>query len=514
MGLIFGHGVAKANDVYIAQTMAGGNTGADCADALVYSYFNTSGNWTSGAPTGTKIGPGTTVHLCGTFTAPAGTVSYLHFQSGGSSTSPITLHFEADAVIQAPYWSNGSAFGAAIYLGSYGNLIVDGGTNGLIQATANGTNLANQVDYGLGVYSFEASNVTIKNLTVANIYVHSCAPTSAAPPVAGCPDEGGPNTMGIFAQGGSAVTLSNNVVHDAKWCLNYNYPGGTTNSAIVISNNNLFHCDHGVAIGDGYTGAVINGISVYGNSIHDGANWDDNGNQNHHDGIHAWTTFTGSSLNNGMFYDNYIFGNWGIAANSWMYFEGGSKQPNSLIFNNVIVDGGALVHYGAGYIAPGGTGASVYNNTVIGQGQNSGTGVGINAFGSSPTSVRNNVISQMIEAFAYPQGLPAMQDYNAYYAIGSNGWYLNNTLAQWQSACQCDYHSSVANPYLSGTYGPTSTSLSLIQAGTNLMGLAILPLDFDKAGNQRPGAAGSWDIGAYQYVAGPATPTNLTAISH
>lgn len=38
-----------ANDIYIAQSAAGSGNGSSCANAYAYSYFNTAGNWTSGA---------------------------------------------------------------------------------------------------------------------------------------------------------------------------------------------------------------------------------------------------------------------------------------------------------------------------------------------------------------------------------------------------------------------------------------------------------------------------------
>ena len=56
-------GVAMANNVYIAQTVAGSANGSSCANALAVTYFNASGNWTSGTPSGTQIGPGTTTSV-------------------------------------------------------------------------------------------------------------------------------------------------------------------------------------------------------------------------------------------------------------------------------------------------------------------------------------------------------------------------------------------------------------------------------------------------------------------
>src|ERR1022692_300255 len=95
-------GICEASDIYIAQNATGGNTGTDCADAHAYTFFNTSGNWAS-SPTAGKISPGTTVHLCGTFTGTAGT-NELTTQGNGTSGHPITIQFESGALMQAPYW--------------------------------------------------------------------------------------------------------------------------------------------------------------------------------------------------------------------------------------------------------------------------------------------------------------------------------------------------------------------------------------------------------------------------
>ena len=105
-------GVASAANVYIAQSAAGMANGADCQDAYPYTFFNTSGNWGAMA---NQIGPGTTVHLCGTITGLAGS-TVLTFQGSGSNGSPITLIFETGAALNAPYWgtNSGSISQAAI----------------------------------------------------------------------------------------------------------------------------------------------------------------------------------------------------------------------------------------------------------------------------------------------------------------------------------------------------------------------------------------------------------------
>ena len=68
-GLAVGCSVMEAKDFYIAQNAAGSNNGTSCANAFAYRFFNNAANWGSGA---TQIGPGTTVHLCGTFNGAAG----------------------------------------------------------------------------------------------------------------------------------------------------------------------------------------------------------------------------------------------------------------------------------------------------------------------------------------------------------------------------------------------------------------------------------------------------------
>src|SRR5438477_846826 len=128
---------ATATDVYIASGAAGAANGSSCSNALGIGFFNDWRNWGSGAA---QIGPGSTVHLCGTITAPAGASGYISFQASGASGAPITLAAEPGAVLQAPFWGQYGAIEAR----GVNNVVIDGRGVGLIQATDNGTNLANQ----------------------------------------------------------------------------------------------------------------------------------------------------------------------------------------------------------------------------------------------------------------------------------------------------------------------------------------------------------------------------------
>src|ERR1019366_4356515 len=126
---------AFANNIYITQS---GSAAGSCTSSVqTPAFFNAAANWGSGA---SQIGPGTTVLLCGTFTGSAGS-TLLTFQGSGTSGSPITLKFDTNALLTAPYWAGGSG---AINVNSRSYVTIDGGTNGTIQNTANGTSLTYQ----------------------------------------------------------------------------------------------------------------------------------------------------------------------------------------------------------------------------------------------------------------------------------------------------------------------------------------------------------------------------------
>lgn len=86
---------AGAKDFYIAATQAGNGSGSGCSTAKPYTWFNATTSWGTGA---TQIGPGTTVHLCGTFVGAPGQ-RLLIVGGNGTSTSPITIKFETNAIL-------------------------------------------------------------------------------------------------------------------------------------------------------------------------------------------------------------------------------------------------------------------------------------------------------------------------------------------------------------------------------------------------------------------------------
>lgn len=493
--VLIASGCCRASDVYIAQDPSGLNTGTDCANAHPYSWFNTASNW---GPIAGKIGPGTTVHLCETISSP------LTIHGSGSKGSPITILFENGAIMSAPNWGEK---GSAITSNGNSYITIDGGTAGTIQATSNGTGQATTFDEN-GVSVYGCSNCVIRSLTVANLYVHTYTPT----------DENGQNTTGIYVANGSNVSIYNNIVHDMKWCVFYGF-NEAGNSNVAIYSNHAYNCDHGIVVGSGDPDAALAGASVYGNTIYDGYLWDDSAVYNHHDGIHVWSVHPASAITGLQVFNNYIYGNWGHNLNAFIYMEAGttSTENNSLAFNNLLVDGTTLPHFGCGYLCVMGNSAGIYDNTIVGT--NTANGVGINIYGTSDT-VENNTVGNMLLVAGISGSAvtsTATWDYNNYYNVGRNGWNQASQFALWQASCSrgvChpDLHGSVANPNLDIVFRPTVNSTALIQKAANLSSLSNAQLAVDKSGVKRPSAPTMWTVGAYQLA--PAVPKGLTGVVH
>src|SRR5579863_6960308 len=99
-----------AKDVYVAQAQAGNGSGTACSTAKPITWLSSSASWGTSA---TQINAGTTVHLCGTITGSPGQQLFL-VRTNGTSASPITIKWETNAILTAPYWS---AMGAIYAVG-------------------------------------------------------------------------------------------------------------------------------------------------------------------------------------------------------------------------------------------------------------------------------------------------------------------------------------------------------------------------------------------------------------
>src|SRR3989338_10898770 len=71
-----------SSNCYLSHSAAGSGDGSSCANARPASFFNSSGNWGTGAA---QIGPGTIVHLCGTITTD------FTSQGSGASGNPVVV---------------------------------------------------------------------------------------------------------------------------------------------------------------------------------------------------------------------------------------------------------------------------------------------------------------------------------------------------------------------------------------------------------------------------------------
>ncbi|MGC1373861.1 MAG: right-handed parallel beta-helix repeat-containing protein [Candidatus Sulfotelmatobacter sp.] len=526
---------SSASDIYIAQNAAGGNTGADCADAYAVSFFNSAANWGSSAG---KIAPGTTAHLCGTITAPAGASGYLTFHGSGATGNPITLLFEAGSVLTAAYWS-----GCAITMNGNSNITINGGSNGTIQATANGTGLASSADGGMGICSGNAatSNIVVENVTVSNIYQHTCTE-----PVSNCTDQGGQNTYGMYLWGGSNISVSQNTVHDMKWAIFLIYgTGATTSSNFNVYNNTIYDMDHGVVFGDQESGSKLNSSNcssaVYNNDFSAMQPWDATGDVNHHDAIHFWANGApASSYTGACQYSNYFHGAAGATCNTIFGME--SYGDASYQFNNVLNPTGTSDACATGLLGHWtGTGANsldqhTLNNSISPPASSSSKGsqTMIDYEQTSGGVVENNLLLTGAGTYVYTDGGSgdlATADYNYYQTLaGSNPFYgpsgcpSGAGFATWQSGCGFDMHGRNASATVNSAPFTLPSGSAAIGAATNLTSLGITALDvgapatFGVGGSCGNGCLaragiGAWDAGAYPYSssAAPNPPTNLSA---
>lgn len=469
---------SSSPNVYVAQTPLGQNTGADCADALSYSAVSYNM-------------PGTTYHLCGTFSLPAGSSGPITISASGTPGNPITIKFEAGASATAPYWGpNGF-----IYAAGESYITVDGGANGSISATANGTTLANQSTPSSGIYFTNVSSSEIKNLTVSNIYVHRSSPND---------EVGTQDTWGIQWVNGSNVTIDNNTIHDAYGCIYYTFAPSATSSTVKIFDNTAFNCNSDITTAAGGAGAILGTDLIYGNVLHDWSNWDETANQNSHAGISVFTAGAGAQVTGLQIYNNLVYGNMTVMTAYLSLLENPGTILNAYVFNNVFYNVGT--GYPAdGYLDDWSSQAFVFNNTIVGRAGSSNGGSAYNQNGIGST-LYNNIFTTCYVGFSVNTGASiAASDYNDIYGcndVGLSQGSFETTLANWQAATGLDGHSTSGNSLLSPSSAPpyqlSSTSSAAFRTASNLSSYcATVPaLCTDFAGNTRP-STGAWDMGAF-----------------
>ena len=136
-----------------------------------------------------------------------------------------------------------------------------------------------------------------------------------------CPttnDSNGDNIAAIQVWGGSNDRIAYNTISNVHWGIVFYYGGSASNSSnIQIYNNTVSGMDHGVVFGDQGSNSTITSSNcssaVHDNDFSNMQPWDDNGDDFHHDGIHAWANNAPGSYYQGVcfFYNNYFHGNMG-----------------------------------------------------------------------------------------------------------------------------------------------------------------------------------------------------------
>lgn len=499
-GLVAQNAKATVTDLYISSSGAGSVNGTSCANAQTLAYLN------SGTPWGSVIGPDTTVHMCGTFTAVNpndGIFDLTHCV--GTVGHPVTVKFETNAIMQ------GAVMGQAIY-NTCDNLIIDGGSNGIIQNTDNGTNLGHHQS-SAGIKSY-ASHVEIKNLLIRNIYVH------VAP---GGPEDGtlDDTHLQCIEFGGVDVSIHNNVMHDAAWCLNEYEDTGRTSD---IYSNELYNINHGWAlIGPAATSGGP--FKFRANYVHDYEAWDTDGNPAcpsggcfHHDGIHCFGHAGTPPHIAGLYiYNNKFDTGTALTLTAHVFLEAGSTCADSsstlYVFNNIFISSTTSMPdgmYNALYPA------AAYNNTFINT--NAGAAASnANICNSIPPGGpnKNNAVQGCgLLGFTATPFTSMDLDYNVYANSGSFAWGLENPglvyytttqFANWKSAMSAaagssqESHSIYSATNVVNADGTVPMGSPVISAALNLTSLCVgdlVPLCSDYSGTARPSGVTAWDAGA------------------
>ncbi len=478
-----GHGAATI--YHVAASAAGTQDGSTCVNAKAISW-----DWTS-----PNVVAGDSIHICGETITGTANQTLLQTRANGTSGSPITILFEDNAVLQATYFgTNGAIYVPNNYI------TVDGGTNGIIRNTMNGTSggacsggACNQQQDSMGVLS-TGSNVTITKLTVSKIYVKT----------EGTNDSAGDSNQAIQTQGSNTV-VSYCTIDNAYTGIGN---GGTDISTIEYHHNTVTFCNH--SIKSGINNGTVTDLSIHDNDISSMYNWDQPDNHYHHNGIFVFADPAGSHVN-AKYYNNYIHGMnsrdsvYGAShVTGWIFIE--FSNPGALIYNNVLqADAGAYNYPANGYITiGGGVGTQyVYNNTIIG-GNNGGNCI---RGGSTGLVAKNNILVYCGNQMSFPSANTSQDiDYNLYYNFPDDAWDNGTgpiyTFADWKTACACDGNSictgsscSTSDPGLDGAYKPDAANDLVVGIGVQLN----TSFTADKAGTTRGTV---WDIGAYEYEAG------------
>jgi len=471
-------GPAAAADIYVAQSSNG------VTNSL--AWLNSNYVWT----------PGDVIHLVGTLT------NSLTIGGSGTAANPITIYFEPGAQFVAPYWP------MAINLYNQAYITIDGGVNGLITATNNGT-LLGFTNQTCGIYanSISGGGVEIKNLTLSNLFFRVPLPDGDA-------RNSQPTIQAIYLGliNANNVYVHNNTLIQAGNAISINYGGNCTN--IIITNNVISDVSFGVNLncnGAGFaTGFSISHNVCSNFSTYDG-NWGLSSGQHNHNNFLIISSSAAATNDNLL-----IEGNWAGGKNGQYMSSLIKITPdhyvfsNAKIINNVLVNTETNANITNGHISVSDSmNTLIANNTIINTGGAGASTTGIKIGGDGdfcPAYIYNNLFYGVSKNVATDIGLTniLMSDYNviradiadsAFYGQG----YTFQTIADWVAHNSgFEIHSKTTVPRLSftpPTYAPLSNDRVASGNGTNLANLGILN---DFYGNRRPSGTTNWTIGAIE----------------
>ena len=467
--------------------------------------------------------PGDVNWLCGTIT------SGFTVDGSGSNGNPIQFLWDTGARISVPD-------GQIINLNSESYLLFDGGTpcgpgsscylnesisptgypsniTGIIEATANGSALANQNTTTQAFYGCSpcGGTIEIRNLIPRNLYQHTSTSDETANADSG-------NFVFQCSSGATACTgtilIHDNDIHDTGNALSMEHFSAAT---IKVYNNEFWNNNWAVELSGNGTRTFF----FYSNHCHDAKNWDTVGGASpdlyHHNCIHEFMNTSSDSLGD-YEYNNRSDGDWGTCCTTSNFLFTETAPPaNHFVFNNVVIQkcsNTELGHFTRTQSSA--AGPTVYNNTYE----------GCASVGSNVEAVEWNGTGQVIENNAienYGQYVTSTAsatfttlDYNFYGAIGMSGnspWVCNGNndanFAAWQASCSGDSHGGkLTSLGVNTSTGVPNVGSGLLGVGVNLTSLCtgnLVPLCSDLNGNARP-SGGAWTVGALN--AAPATPTS------
>jgi hypothetical protein len=439
-------GIASANAkaFYVAGNSGRASGGTSCSNALSVAWFNNPSSWGSGS---NQISAGTTVFLCGVFTGGPGQ-QLLTLHGSGTASSPIVIKFEPGAVLTAPYWGGGGA----IHMDGLSHIVVDGGTNGTIQNTANGTGRAYRQST-IAVHAAGCTSCTVQNLIIQNLYVRTSATDYDATHTVNC----------VHWLNSNNFTINHITCHDATWAI-----AGNGNN-FTLENSDIYHVDHGLA--SGVTGTMGN-YSIHNNHFHDFANWDSPANVYHHDGIHIWGQ-GGGRFSGGAIYNNTFDGDYGVNVTGHIFLQ--DSVSHVAVYNNVFSTPAnrtinCLWFAASSTNLPGGpaTGNSAYNNSINAGGHHAGAALFV-ASQLSFTAV-NNVLAGGSSNITIQGGGTRTsiginnniyRDLFAEFGDTNTFGFQRQTyhvLSLWRAACHCDSASKLIT-------GAQTTAFSAVNSG-------------------------------------------------